>query len=527
MDPEQVREPRRSGADEQHSREWWAEALAAGGAATWAWDGPNHAFRAGGGFDQLIGAPPRSLAELEALVHEEDRPAREAALSRALAAAGGWVCAFRPARGPDAAWIEERGAVERGAAGEVRVSALLVDVSRRRADEAALEQRLRREHQERHAAEVATGMAEAALRALARSEAFLESIFSSMADGVVLFASDGRITRTNPAARDMLGFGAAEAEDEPVEQRARRLGLHDVEGRPIPADELPVPRALRGLATRGLPVGLRFPDGRTIWVSAGAAPIRDPAGVIVGAVLTLSDMSRLRELQEQREDLSRMIAHDLRTPLGVVVAQARLLARRNEPAATVRTRAAAIATSAQRMAAMLSDLVESALIESGRLRLDVEPVDLPAMARELRSRLAAPYDGERIRVEAEVGVPRVPADPARLERVLVNLFTNALKYSAPGSEVVVRVAREGADLALEVRDRGQGIAPEDLPHLFERYYRALGSARFEGVGLGLWTARRLIEAHGGSIGVTSVAGQGSVFRVRLPAASPGQAAAPS
>jgi signal transduction histidine kinase len=528
MELEQVDALRRPGSDDKASHDWWSEALAMAGAATWAWDGPNLAFRAGGGFDALLGRAPRSLAELDALVHEEDRPAREAALSRALSSGGGWVCAFRPARGPDAAWIEERGAVERGASGEVRVSALLFDVTRRRADEAALQQQLRREHSERHAAEVATGMAEAALRALARSEAFLESIFASMADGVVLFAADGRITRTNPAARDMLGLGAARAaEEEPVEARARRLGLHDVEGRPIRPEDLPVPRALRGHATRGLPVGLRFPDGRTLWVSAGAAPIRAPDGVIVGAVLTLSDMSRLRELQEQREDLSRMIAHDLRTPLGVIVAQAKLLARRNEAATTVRSRADAIATSAQRMAAMLSDLVESALIESGRLRLDVEPVDLPAMARELRSRLAAPYDGERIRVEAEPGLPPVPGDPARLERVLVNLFTNALKYSQPASEVVVRVARDGDDVALEVRDRGQGIAAEDLPHLFERYYRALGSARFEGVGLGLWTARRLVEAHGGSIGVTSVAGQGSVFRVRLPGASPGQAAAPA
>ncbi|HET9596319.1 MAG TPA: PAS domain-containing sensor histidine kinase [Anaeromyxobacteraceae bacterium] len=518
MDLEQAAEPRRAQAGDAPAGEWWTEALAGGGAAAWAWDGPNVAFRAAGAFEPLLGAAPRSLADLDALVHEEDRPPREAALSRALAAGGAWCCAFRPARGPDGAWIEERGSVERGATGDVRVTALLVDVTRRKADEAALEQRLRREHRERRAAEAATEMAEGALRALARSEASLESIFSSMADGVVLFASDGRITRTNPAARDMLGFAEARP-DEPFAARALRLGLHDVEGRAIPADELPVPRALRGQVTRGLPIGVRLPEGRVLWLSAGAAPIRAPDGAVVGAVLTLSDMSRLRELQEQREDLSRMIAHDLRSPLGAIVAQAKLLARRNEQAATVRSRAEAIAASAQRMAAMLSDLVESALIESGRLRLDLEQVDLPAMARELPSRL--PSGGERIRVEAERGLPRVPADPARLERVLVNLFTNALKYSEPGSAVLVRVARDGGEIVLEVEDRGQGIAPEDLPHLFERYYRALGSARFEGVGLGLWTARRLVEAHGGSIGVTTVAGRGSVFRVRLPAASAG------
>jgi signal transduction histidine kinase len=216
-----------------------------------------------------------------------------------------------------------------------------------------------------------------------------------------------------------------------------------------------------------------------------------------------------------------MLSHDLRTPLGVILAQAKLLARRNEGADAVRGRAEAIATSAQRMAAMLNDLVESALLEAGKLRLDLAPVDVAALARELRRRLAAPYDGERIHVQADPGVPRVQADPDRLERVLVNLFTNALKYSAPGSEVRVRVAREGPGVLLEVEDRGQGIAPEDLPHLFERYFRALGTRRFEGVGLGLYAARRLVEAHGGTISAASEHGKGSVFRVRLPAAPPG------
>jgi signal transduction histidine kinase len=501
-------------------RAWWEEALLQGRTVLWRWDEATGAFEAAGALERLLGATPRSLDDLEALVHEEDRVPRRAALARAMEHGEPWTCTFRSARGDPARWIEERGAAERdGADQPSRVSALLVDVSRRKVEEAAADQRLRREHRDRHAAQVATDTAEAALRALARSEAFLESIFSSMTDGLVLFGPDGRITHMNPMAREILRFGEA-SPDESIEARAERLQVQDVEGRPIAPEQLPVPQALRGQVTRGLPVGLRFPDGRIVWVTAGAAPIRSPQGALVGAVLTLSDMSRLRELQEQREDLARMISHDLRTPLGVIAAQAKLLGRRTESPAAVRVRAEAIGTSAMRMAAMLSDLVESALIDSGKLRLEVGQVDLPEMARELRRRLAAPYDAERIQVEAGPDVPPVAADPARLERVLVNLFTNALKYSAPGSPVVVRISPAAGAVALEVEDRGQGIAEADLPHLFERYHRALGSHRLEGVGLGLWTARRLVEAHGGSIAVTSVPGQGSVFRVRLPAASP-------
>ncbi len=230
---------------------------------------------------------------------------------------------------------------------------------------------------------------------------------------------------------------------------------------------------------------------------------------------------QLRELHERREDLARMISHDLRTPLGVILAQAKLLGRRNEGSSAVRTRGEAIAASAQRMAAMLNDLVESALLEAGKLRLELAPLDVVEMLRDLRGRLAAPFHGERIRVDAAAGVPDVWADPNRIERVLVNLLTNALKYSAAGSAVLARARAEDGFVVVEVEDSGQGIAAEDLPHLFERYFRALGSSRLEGMGLGLYAARMLVEAHGGTISAASVQGKGSVFRVRLPVAPPG------
>ena len=395
--------------------------------------------------------------------------------------------------------------------------ALLIDVTSRRELEAGLELRLRSESRERHAAQVATGTAEAALRALARSEAFLESIFSSMADGLILFAPDGRITRMNPIAREMLGFSDADAAQSSAE-RMSRVRVLDASGRVVPFERLPVTAALRGESTRGQAYCLDLPDGRKVWTVMGAAPIHASDGSVVGAVLTLGDVSRMRELQEEREDLSRMISHDLRAPLGIVLAQARLIGRRNEGLDAIRARAEAIATSAQRMASMLNDLVESALLDAGKLRLEKEPLDLGALVRELRGRLAGPDDGERIRVEALPELPAVMADANRIERVLMNLLSNALKYSAPGTEVVVRLSCDAAEAVVEVQDEGQGIAPEDLPHLFERYFRALGTIRHEGMGLGLYTARRLIEAHGGTIGVTSVAGKGSMFRVRLPRA---------
>jgi PAS domain S-box-containing protein len=499
----------------RRARRWVDDALALGSACAWSWDAPSGRVELSGDASGLLGGIPAALDELDALVHEDDRAPRRTALARALARGERWVSSFRLAADPQR-WIEERGRGFVDAAGQpARAVALAVDVTSRKQSEETLELRVRSEARDRHAAEVATGTAEEALRLLAQSEAYLESIFASMADALVLFSGDGRITRMNPTARDMLRY-SDEACAQPIEVRLASQRFVDEQGREIPRQRLPVVAALRGVVTKGMPIGVHFADGRTLWATAGAAPILAPDHSIVGAVLSLADVTRLRDLQEQREDLSRMIAHDLRTPLGTILAQAKLIGRRAEPSDAFRSRVDAIVKSAQRMAGMLNDLVESALLEAGKLRLELSEVNLADMVKDLRHRLAAPYDAERVRVEATYDVGPVLADAARIERVLVNLLTNALKYSAPTSEVVVRLWARPDAVDVAVQDHGQGIAAEDVPHLFERFFRAGSSFGFEGMGLGLYTSRMLVEAHGGTIAVASVPGQGSVFQVRLP-----------
>jgi signal transduction histidine kinase len=226
------------------------------------------------------------------------------------------------------------------------------------------------------------------------------------------------------------------------------------------------------------------------------------------------------QVLSRRLDLAQMVSHDLRAPLGVVLGHSRLLGRRAETATTVRTRAEAIATSALRMATMLDDLVESALLEAGRLQLDLTPVDVAQLIRDLRGRHAGIVGGDRVRVEARSGLPAIMGDANRLERVFTNLLTNALKYSAPGTDVMVRVELRMPCLSIDFEDCGPGIAADDVPHLFERYFRAKSAVRMDGSGLGLYTARMLVEAHGGTIEASSVAGKGSIFRVLLPVNGP-------
>jgi signal transduction histidine kinase len=169
------------------------------------------------------------------------------------------------------------------------------------------------------------------------------------------------------------------------------------------------------------------------------------------------------------------------------------------------------------MNVMIQDLVDSARIESGQLKVNAAPLDLRQYVLDLKARLAASLAMDRVTVEAPEGLPTAQADPARLDRVLTNLLSNALKYSEPNTPVTVRLTRTDGEIVTAVSDRGRGIAPEELPNLFQRYYRAqAGRERTGSLGLGLYIAKGLVEAHGGRIWVESELGKGSTFSFSLP-----------
>ena len=227
---------------------------------------------------------------------------------------------------------------------------------------------------------------------------------------------------------------------------------------------------------------------------------------------------RLREATEQREDLLRAVSHDLRNPLAIVVLQAHRLVR---GAADERARHATsgILAAARRMDRMLRDLTDSARSEGGRLELDRTAVKLRPFVAQLLHAAEGVLDAGRVENEVPADLPAVHADTDRLDRILSNLVGNALKYS-PG-RVRIRAERADGEVLISVEDSGPGIAPEDLPRIFERYYRGQRHEG-EGLGLGLYIVRKLVEAHGGRIGVESRPGQGSTFTVALPVAAPGQ-----
>lgn len=220
-------------------------------------------------------------------------------------------------------------------------------------------------------------------------------------------------------------------------------------------------------------------------------------------------------LLAEREELVRTISHDLRAPLASISSQAQLLAREPE-SDRVALKARGIAANARRMAGMIGDLVDLVRADQG-IAIAPAPLAFGPFVTRLLERIDGGLESARVRVAVPDDLPPLHADPAKLERVLVNLLANALRYGPPGTPVEVTAARCDHAVAFEVSDRGPGIPPADLPRIFDRYFRAARTAG-DGLGLGLHIARRFVEAHGGSIEARNDEGRGATFRVVWPSA---------
>ncbi|WP_437624808.1 HAMP domain-containing sensor histidine kinase [Sorangium sp. So ce1151] len=256
---------------------------------------------------------------------------------------------------------------------------------------------------------------------------------------------------------------------------------------------------------------------------AGSHDARAPQGgldELREIAVAFNDMAAA--LDEQRRSqlgILASVAHDLRNPLAALKLTVDRLRpdRPLPPEERLRPMLARIGQEAARCDRMLTDLMDIARLEGGELELRCEVRD----ARELAEEVVELYRPTATAHELELSLPEEPAplrcDPIRIGQVLNNLVANAIKYSPRGGAVQVAVAREGAEITIAVSDRGVGIAADDQARLFERYFRAPSSGRVaSGVGLGLWAARRIAEAHGGRIEVTSAPGEGSTFTLHLP-----------
>lgn len=353
-----------------------------------------------------------------------------------------------------------------------------------------------------------------------RRIAELDATINAVADGLIIYSPTGEILIDNPAARRMLdGMLLDEEYDSKLSSWLSRRA-RTVDGKRLAPEDSPGAHAASGETILGEVLIFRRKDGTDIYVSVTAAPIRQRDETIIGVVSTYTDITALHELQDQQKILIHLVSHDLRAPLTIIKGHIQLLEELIAQAGVngmIAQGLKAVDRGVERMNVMIQDLVDAARTEGRQLELKCETVDLRAYLPEYIRRSATAIDTARIQLDLPSDLPPVPADYNRLERILTNLLTNALKYSDPGTPVLVRARQMDDHIEVSMTDQGHGIDPEDLPHLFDRFFRAKGT-KAEGIGLGLYITKQLVEAHGGHIWVVSEVGIGSTFYFTLPVA---------
>jgi two-component system, OmpR family, phosphate regulon sensor histidine kinase PhoR len=353
--------------------------------------------------------------------------------------------------------------------------------------------------------------------------ALLKATMESMREGVVVIDNAMRVVALNNPARATFRSTGTDA------LSPRRLS--DLTRNPT------IYSAFAAAVARGLRAEVKVEveggDGRRVY-DLHVAPLREREAIygsdVRGAIGVFIDITRLERLELVRQEFLSNVSHELRTPLTAVLTFTETLedGALEEPE-TARNFLAVIRRNAERMRALIEDIMELSSIESGGARVDVREVRLSTVVQDTFAALAAKADACGVRLLDEVPAgAAVRADPRRLEQMLTNLVDNAIKFNRRGGSVKVRHAREARD-HISVSDSGDGIPAEHLSRIFERFYRVdrARSREMGGTGLGLAIVKHLARAHGGEVSVRSVPGQGSTFTIELPHETPAETGAGS
>jgi len=321
----------------------------------------------------------------------------------------------------------------------------------------------------------------------------LDTILRGIGEGIMVADATGCLTLINPAFRTLFALGD-DVEGRPLIEISRHPSLHDTFRQVIATKVERVEELLLG------------PSGEktvlTHWV-----PLTEE-GNLQGVVVVFHDISEIRQLENMRRDFVANVSHELRTPIAIIKGYAETLMDGALEKQQLASRFVSIIYShAERLAALVGDLLTLSQLESGSLPLETREVRLPELVGHVASLLESKSQEKKIRVDLSgLGeAPTVLADPGRLEQILVNLLDNAIKYTPAGGSVSLSVAVEANLVRIGVHDTGIGIPQRDLPRIFERFYRVdTARSREEGgTGLGLSIVKHLVQMHGGTVSVDS------------------------
>jgi two-component system phosphate regulon sensor histidine kinase PhoR len=346
----------------------------------------------------------------------------------------------------------------------------------------------------------------ARLRELTEDKERLQAVLSGMVEGVLVVDSAQRVVLANPRLRELFGFRGG-AVGRPLWEVVRRSDVQEsVTKAALQADAIVGDVTTEGPEPRHLQLhAVRFPS----------------AGPLLGVVAVFHDLTELRRLERMRRDFVANVSHELKTPLTAIRGFAETLRGSELPPPQRQAYLDVILRHAERLARLIDDILELSRVEGRQQPFSPSEVDVARVATVLLRDMQPQLEARGLRAELAPGARGLAwADRRAVEQILSNLLDNACKYTEPGGRIEVRVAEAGGQVRLEVEDAGIGIPAEDLPRIFERFYRVdkARSRDLGGTGLGLAIVKHLAQAQGGEVSVRSRPGAGSTFTVTLPRA---------
>ena len=355
----------------------------------------------------------------------------------------------------------------------------------------------------------------------------LAAVVESSDDAIVTKDLNGTITSWNPAAMRMFGY----TEEEAIGRSIRMIIPDELQSE----EDVVLAKIRAGEKVDHYETTRQRKDGTRLNISLTVSPIHDETGVIVGASKIARDITErvrlaeenarlyemAREANRMKDEFLAVLSHELRTPLNAIVGYARLL-RGGIISEDKATRGLeTLERNATWLSQIIDDVLDVSRIVSGKIRLDVQPVELPVIVDNAVSTIQPAAEAKNVRVQTTIdpNVGTVSGDPDRLQQVVWNLVSNAVKFTPKGGRIQVRLERVNSHVEITVSDTGVGISSEFLPYVFDRFCQAEGGTtrKTGGLGLGLAIVRHIVEMHGGTVLAMSAGeGQGSTFTVRLP-----------
>jgi len=340
------------------------------------------------------------------------------------------------------------------------------------------------------------------------AQAQQQVLFNSMLEGLLLLDGKHRIYLANRAFKNLFGI-KAELRGKTIMEALRLHELADLVER---------------VETEGQVFDheLKLPELSGRWLRVNAAVISNSAGEREGTILVFHDLTRLKQLERTREDFVANVSHELRTPLSLIKGYVETLldGARNNPEVAERF-LKVIERNAERLDLLIQDLLTISALESGRMQLNLQPLELRPLVEKIFTDLHSKAENKNVQLVNELPELVASADVNRLDQVLANLVDNAIKYGrAQGSVRVGGKKLDDGKLEIFVEDDGPGIPPESLDRVFERFYR-VDKARSRdqgGTGLGLSIVKHIVHSHGGEVWARSELGKGATFFFTLPGA---------